>query len=383
MMENTVKLFYEDAFMAEFDATVLSCEPYKDGYKAVLDRTAFFPEGGGQYGDTGYLDEIRVTDTKEKDGVIFHIIDAPIEAGKSAHGKLDWEKRFDRMQQHSGEHIVSGIVHHRFGYNNVGFHLADDYCTMDFDGPITKEQLLEIENEANQAIFQNFPVNVLYPAKEKLHELDYRSKIEIEGQVRIIEIPGVDLCACCAPHVAYTGQIGLIKLVGMANYKGGERIHMLSGARALADYQRKHQSVKQISALLCEKEEKIAEGVERLKTEQSGLKLELASMQKERLQYKAAEVEVGDGAVCVFDEKLVGDDLREIVNLLLERGASVCGAFGGTDQDGYRYVIGSKTEDVRLLNQKLKEKFGARGGGKPEMVQGSLTGTEMEIKALF
>ena len=254
---------------------------------------------------------------------------------------------------------------------------------MDFDGPITKEQLLEIENEANQAIFHNFPVNVLYPAKEELHELDYRSKIEIEGQVRIIEIPGVDLCACCAPHVAYTGQIGLIKLVGMANYKGGERIHMLSGARALADYQRKHQSVKQISALLCEKEEKIVEGVERLKTEQSGLKLELASMQKERLQYKAAEVEVGDGAVCVFDEKLVGDDLREIVNLLLERGASVCGAFGGTDQGGYRYVIGSKTEDVRLLNQKLKEKFGARGGGKPEMVQGSLTGTEMEIKALF
>ena len=164
-MENTVKLFYEDAFMAEFDATVLSCEPYKDGYKAVLDRTAFFPEGGGQYGDTGYLDEIRVTDTKEKDGVIFHIIDAPIEAGKSAHGKLDWEKRFDRMQQHSGEHIVSGIVHHRFGYNNVGFHLADDYCTMDFNGPITKEQLLEIENEANQAIFHNFPVNVLYPEK--------------------------------------------------------------------------------------------------------------------------------------------------------------------------------------------------------------------------
>ena len=176
--------------------------------------------------------------------MIFHIIDAPIEAGKSAHGKLDWEKRFDRMQQHSGEHIVSGIVHHRFGYNNVGFHLADNYCTMDFDGPINKKNsFLRLRMKPIRAIFHNFPVNVLYPAKEELHELDYRSKIEIEGQVRIIEIPGVDLCACCAPHVAYTGQIGLIKLVGMANYKGGERIHMLSGARALADYQRKHQSV--------------------------------------------------------------------------------------------------------------------------------------------
>ncbi len=382
-MEDTVKLFYEDAYMAEFDATVLSCEPYKDGYKAVLDRTAFFPEGGGQYGDTGYLDGIRVTDTTEKDGIIFHMTDAQLEAGEAVHGKLDWKKRFDRMQQHSGEHIVSGIVHRRFGYDNVGFHLADDYCTMDFNGTITKEQLFEIENEANQAVFRNLPVNVLYPAKEELDKLDYRSKIEIEGQVRIIEIPDVDLCACCAPHVAYTGQIGLIKLVGMANYKGGERIHMLSGGRALADYQRKHQSVKQISALLCEKEEYVAEGVERLKTELNSLKLELASMQKELLRYKAAEIEVGDGAICVFDEKLAGDELREMVNLLLERGALVCGAFGGTDQDGYRYVIGSKTEDVRPINQRLKEKFGARGGGKPEMVQGSLTGTEVEIKALF
>lgn len=382
-MEDTVKLFYEDAFMAEFDATVLSCEPYKDGYKAVLDRTAFFPEGGGQYGDTGYLDEVRVMDTKEKGGIIFHMTDESLEVGMRVHGRLDWEKRFDRMQQHSGEHIVSGIVHRRFGYDNVGFHLADDYCTMDFNGPITQEQLLEIENEANQAVFRNLPVNVLYPVNEELDKLDYRSKIEIEGQVRIIEIPDVDLCACCAPHVAYTGQIGLIKLVGMVNYKGGERIHMLSGARALANYQRKHQSVKQISALLCEKEENVADGVDRLKTDQNRLKLELASMQKELLRYKAAEVEIGDGAVCVFDEKLAGDDLREMVNLLLDRGASVCGAFGGTDQNGYRYVIGSKTEDVRPINQKLKEKFSARGGGKPEMVQGSLTGTEVEIKALF
>ena len=379
----TEKLFYEDSHRTGFTAKVISCEEAKDGYRVVLDQTVFFPEGGGQYADTGVLGTVNVTDVHEKDDVIYHYTTAPLEVGSIVTGKINWEERFEKMQQHTGEHIVSGIVHERFGYNNVGFHLGADYCTMDFDGTISKEQLKEIEAAANEAVYQDLEIEILYPSKDELKDMDYRSKIEIEGQVRIIEIPGVDLCACCAPHVAYTGQIGLIKLVGMANYKGGERIHMLSGARALADYQRKHQSVKQISALLCEKEEKIVEGVERLKTEQSGLKLELASMQKERLQYKAAEVEVGDGAVCVFDEKLVGDDLREIVNLLLERGASVCGAFGGTDQDGYRYVIGSKTEDVRLLNQKLKEKFGARGGGKPEMVQGSLTGTEMEIKALF
>ena len=380
-MENTVKLFYEDAFMAEFDATVLSCEPYKDGYKAVLDRTAFFPEGGGQYGDTGYLDEIRVTDTKEKDGVIFHIIDAPIEAGKSAHGKLDWEKRFDRMQQHSGEHIVSGIVHHRFGYNNVGFHLADDYCTMDFDGPITKEQLLEIENEANQAIFHNFPVNVLYPAKEELHELDYRSKIEIEGQVRLVEIPGVDLCACCAPHVNHTGEIGMIKLISCDRHRGGCRVTMLAGVRALKDYQEKQAQVTAVSVALSAKPEKIGEAVLRLKEQQEATRFQLNRMQAIYLDQKLDSISPEDTTALLFEEDLDNVAVRNFVNSAVERFDGICAAFVGTDEKGYRYILGNKTKDVRDLAKELNSKFAGKGGGKPEMVQGSLTGAETEIRA--
>lgn len=382
-MEDTVKLFCRDSFIKEFDATVLSCELEKDGYKAVLDRTAFFPEGGGQYGDIGWLNDIEVTDTREKAGIVYHYIKTPLEEGTKVHGRLNWEIRFERMQQHSGEHIVSGIVHKRFGYDNVGFHLGADYCTMDFNGPITSKELKEIEEEVNRAVFSDLPIHVLYPDKDTLAQMEYRSKIEIEGQVRIIEVEGVDVCACCAPHLASTGQIGLIKLVDMTNYKGGERIHMLSGTRALADYQRKQDSAKRIGSLLCEKEIKIADAVERLKEDNAMLKGRIAELQRQVLRFKAQEQDITGDVVSVFDEDLSGEGPRELMNLLLERGAKICAVFAGTDESGYRYVIGSRTEDVRPLNQKLRETFGARGGGKPEMVQGSLTGTSDKIKALL
>ena len=382
-MEHTVKLFYEDTAVKEFDAAVLSCGPVKDGYEAVLDRTAFFPEGGGQYGDTGWIDGIPVTDTREKGGIIYHYVKEPLEAGRQVHGRLDWDIRFERMQQHSAEPIVSGIIHRRFGYENVGFHLGADYCTMDFNGPITKEQLREIEEEANRAVFADLPVYVLYPDKETLAQMEYRSKIEIEGQVRIIEIPGIDVCACCAPHVESAGQIGLIKLVDMTNYKGGERIHMLSGIRALKDYQRKQESARKIGNILCEQESKLVDAVEHMRQEDIRLKGEIAGLRKQILRNRAGEIDVTEHVVIVFEEGLSGDEAREFMNFLLERGAGVCAVFTGTEEAGYRYVIGSRTEDVRPLNERLKENFGARGGGRPEMVQGSLTGTRDRIKVLL
>ncbi len=382
-MEDTVKLFYEDTNIREFDAAVLSCEPVKDGYQAVLDRTAFFPEGGGQYGDTGWIDGIPVTDTREKEGKIFHYIKEPLDVGRKARGKLDWNIRFERMQQHSAEHIISGIIHSRFGYENVGFHLGADYCTMDFNGPITKEQLREIEVEANKAVFADIPVHVRYPDKDTLAQMEYRSKIEIEGQVRIVEIPGIDVCACCAPHVCSTGQIGLIKLVDMVNYKGGERINMLSGIRALTDYHKKQERARAIGNILCEQEEKLVDAVEHLRQESIRQKGEIITLRRRIMKKRAEETDVSAEVVTVFDEELSGEEAREYMNLLLERGAKVCAVFAGKEETGYRYVIGSKAEDVRPLNQRLKEKFGARGGGKPEMVQGSLTGARDQIKALL
>lgn len=379
----TEKLYYVDSHQKEFDASVTACEPMGKGYGIVLDKTAFFPEGGGQYADTGYLDGIRVNDVQEKDGVIWHLAEEPLAAGRTVHGEIDWGQRFERMQQHTGEHIISGLVHGRFGYNNVGFHLGADYCTMDFDGPVTKEELREIELEANRAVCRNLDVNVLYPSKEELQGMEYRSKIEIEGQVRIVEIPGVDMCACCAPHMKKTGEVGCIKLVNMINYKGGERIFMLCGFRALKDYNMKEENAKEISSLLCVKEHEIARAVERLKEERLSLKGRTADLQQKLLSYRAAEIDVSEDVVCVFDRELSGNGPRELMNLLLGHGAKVCAVFAGTDKDGYRYVIGSHTEDVRPLCKMINASFRGRGGGKPEMVQGSLAGNREEIEALI
>ncbi len=374
----TEKLFYQDGYRKEFQAKVLSCEKVKEQYQVVLDGTAFFPEGGGQYGDIGWLDETEVLDTREKGGIIYHTVASPLEAGTTVTGRLNWEVRFDRMQQHTGEHIISGIVHSRFGYDNVGFHLGEDYCTMDFNGCISKEELREIELEANRAVFANLGVGITYPSKEELIAMEYRSKIEIEGQVRIITIPGYDVCACCAPHLGSTGEIGLIKLVHMMNYKGGERITMLCGFRALADYDRKDENTKAISALLSAKEREVA--VARLKEEAGSLKGKIASLQQKMLAYRAAEIPVEEDVAAVFDSGLSGNAPRELMNLLLNKGAKVCAVFAGDEEKGYRYVIGSKETDVRPLCKRINDAFGGRGGGKPEMVQGSLSGSEEAIR---
>ncbi|MCI9248371.1 MAG: hypothetical protein HFG99_04345 [Dorea sp.] len=381
-MEATVKLFYEDSHMEEFDAAVCACLPYGDKYKVVLDRTAFFPEGGGQYADTGELGGVKVFDVHEKEGVVYHYTDAPLEEGQRVHGRICFEERFEKMQQHTGEHIVSGIVHERFGYNNVGFHLGNTYCTLDFDGPITKEQLKEIELAANGAVFKNLDVETAYPSKEELGKMEYRSKIEIEGQVRIVTVPGYDVCACCAPHVKKTGEIGLIKFVNMINYKGGERITMLCGYRALKDYAEKEENVKKISALLCAKEEETADAVSHLKEESGKLKGRITSLEQKMIRYKAQEIEIGNGVVSVFDSEISGNSPRELMNQVLLRGASVCAVFAGTDEAGYRYVIGSRERDVRPLCRELNASFEGRGGGKPEMVQGSLKGNREEIRKL-
>lgn len=407
----TEKLYYADSHLKEFNAVVISCEPGKSEYRVVLDQTAFFPEGGGQYADTGTLvlqdtasgqpdlaagavpckedgqdlsgRAVYVSDVQEEDGAIYHMTDRPLPEGASVHGKIDWEKRFESMQQHTGEHIISGLVHGRFGYNNVGFHLGADYCTMDFDGPITKEALKEIELEANKIIYQNLDVKVLYPSKSELADMEYRSKIEIEGQVRIVNIPGVDTCACCAPHVKKTGEIGNLKLVDMVNYKGGERIYMLCGFRALSDHRQKEESAKAISALLCAKEEEIADAVGHLKEENLSLKGKVAELQQKLLAYRAQEINISGDVTLVFDGGLSGNAPRELMNLILKREARVCAVFAGNDEEGYRYVIGSHAEDVRPLCKKLNEAFSGRGGGKPEMVQGSLKGTEEGIRKLI
>ena len=385
--EETKKLYYEDSHLKEFTATVLSCEERltakgkKDGYAVVLDQTVFFPEGGGQLGDRGWIDGVEVYDTHEKGGVILHYTKTPVEVGKTITGKLDFAERFSRMQEHSGEHIVSGIVHRLHGYDNVGFHLGSENTTLDFNGELSEEQLQEVERLANEAVFADLPVQISYPSREELKTLDYRSKIEIEGQVRLVEIPGVDICACCAPHVTHTGEIGMIKFIACDRHRGGCRVTMLAGIRALKDYQEKQEQVTAVSVALSAKPEKIGEAVLRLKEQQEATRFQLNRMQAIYLEQKLDSISKEDTFALLFEEDLDNVAVRNFVNSAVERFEGICAAFVGTDEKGYRYILGSKTRDVRELAKELNTRFAGKGGGKPEMVQGSLNGTEAGIRS--
>ena len=379
----TDKLFYQDSHLNKFEAEVISCEPVEgeEGrYEIVLDQTAFFPEGGGQYADHGSLGGAEVLDVQERDGRVFHITDHPLEPGMQVEGRLDWEERFMKMQQHTGEHIVSGLVHARFGYNNVGFHLGSEDCTMDFSGEITREELREIEVEANRAVWKNLEVQVLYPSPEEAGKMEYRSKIEIEGQIRIVVIPGYDVCACCAPHVKRTGEIGMIKLTDVQRYKGGVRVTMLCGIRSLKDYEMKQEQTAEISALLCAKTEETALAVRRMKEECSDLKYQITEKDRLLAAYRADLVPDEEEVVCIFTEDIAGEAMRLLMNRVLEKERKLCAVFYGNDADGYRYVIGSRKNDMRMLAKEFNAAFSGRGGGKPEMVQGTAKGSASEMR---
>lgn len=386
----TIKLYYEDNEQKEFSAKVLSCEKIEEAYQIVLDQTVFFPEGGGQTADTGVMwldgegkDPIQVLDVQEEEGKIFHKTDRPVEVGSEICGKIFWPERFSKMQHHTGEHIVSGLINHHFGFQNVGFHLGSQVVTLDFDGVLTKEQLRQIEYEANEAVAKNIPIVVTYPTREELPGLTYRSKIEIEGQVRIVEIPGYDTCACCAPHVSTTGQIGMIKLVNMHNYKGGVRIYMLCGFAALADYNEKEESVRTIALSLCTQEQLVADRVEKLQEEIYRQKGQIMNLVNELLDYKVAAVEENAPVGLIVDSNLEDNQPRELANKLMDKGVDLAAVFAGNDEAGYRYVLGSRKRDVRGIAKEMNGALQGRGGGKPEMAQGFVQGQKTEIEAYF
>lgn len=384
----TEKLFYEDSYIKEFQARVLSCRERNGGYQAVLTRTAFFPEGGGQSADTGFLytkegEEIRVTDVHEKDGVVYHYISQPVQEGTEVRGKLDFQERFSKMQQHTGEHILSGLVNRHFGYRNVGFHLGTQEVTMDYNGVLTEEDLRRIEYEANEAVAENIPVKVLYPSKEELKNITYRSKIEIEGQIRIVQIPGYDSCACCAPHVKETGSVGLIKIVGAVHYKGGMRVSILCGFRALKDYRMKERNVTEISNLLSAKQEDTAQAVEHLGQELNRQKEKNKALQERYVALCLENIRKNadpEENIFLFEEELDPGARRDFVNKAMEMTRGLAGVFVGTDDSGYQYVLGSRRPDIQEIGKKLNARFQGKGGGRPPMIQGSLKGKEQEIR---
>ena len=383
----TVRLYDQDAYATEFEAEVLACEEVekKGGkvYQVWLDQTLFFPEEGGQSPDMGTIDGIKVLDVQIKDEVITHTLAAPLAVGTTVKGVVDWKHRFYNMQQHSGEHIFSGVVHNRFGYDNVGFHLSDSIVTMDFNGVITAEDIEEIETEVNQAIIENIPVEVSYPTKEELKVLEYRSKIEIEGQVRIVTIPGYDVCACCAPHVRRTGEIGMLKVMNVQSYKGGVRISILCGFRALEAFRQKADIITELMAQFSTNQEALVENVTKLKNTNQTMKNQLASAKQELMEYKVAAIPEDSENAILFESDLDTPVVRNVVNGLVEQFTGICAVFVGNDESGYQFIVGSKNKDCRAIAAALREKLYARGGGSDKMIQGSVAASQLQIEELL
>lgn len=379
----TRKLYYEDSHCAVFTANVLRCEPSGERYEVILDQTAFFPGGGGQDPDTGMLGLAKVLGAKERDDEVVHFTDKPLTVGSVVEGRLNWNQRHRRMQNHSGEHLLSGIIHQRFGYENVGFHMGEDFITVDYSGELTTGQIYEVERECNLAVAKNVPVRCEFPDKATLDAMEYRSKKELSGDVRIVTVEGYDVCACCAPHVSHTGEIGVVKLLTWTRHRGGTRITMVCGMDAWEDYSARCANLTSISNLLSAKPLEAAKAVARLWKEHEALKAKMTEVNRKLTAQKIKELQPVEGNMVLFEPDLDMLCLRELINAAMERCSVIAAGFSGSDDEGYHYILGSKTVDLRAKAKEINAAINGKGGGQREMIQGTANADEVTIRAYF
>ena len=378
----TKKLYYADPFLKTFTATVLSCAETKDGYFVTLDRTAFYPEGGGQPADHGTLGGQSVTDVHEKNGVIFHNVEGKVEIGDTVTGQINWERRFDHMQQHSGEHILSGILCADYHCDNVGFHMGADTITIDYNTDITWEQALAAERKANAIITADIPCEITYPSREELSALDYRSKIEIFGQVRIVAFPGADCCACCGTHVMTSGQVGLVKFFSCQKFRQGVRMEILCGDRAFRYLSDCFDQAKAIGQKLSVKPTDTLRAVERLEKDLADAKFRIAGLETIAWEAKARE-QAGKENVLLLEPPMSGDSVRRLADAVSHQTTGLTAVFAGEDGRWAYALLRSDGQDISKFVKEMNAALHGRGGGRNGFAQGSVETTKAEIEAFF
>ena len=379
---STRKLYYEDSHLACFSATVLTCQESPKGFLVTLDATAFYPEGGGQACDLGKLGDVNVLDVREKGEEVIHLCDGALEVGSRVEGVIDYDRRFDLTQQHSGEHIVTGIIHGRFGYDNVGFHIGADLVTIDFDGPIPADVLPEIEAAANRIIWENRPLRVWYPSPEELPTVGYRSKKALPWPVRVVDVPGCDKCACCGTHVSATGEVGLVKLFSCVKFHDGVRIEMAAGGRALRYLSAVYDQNRQVSEAFSAKILETGEAARKINDQLAAEKFRVAGLQKQVFASIAAQYE-GCGNVLRFEADLAPVQVRELCDAIADSCGGTAAVFSGTDDAGYSFCLVSRSDDLRQLGRAMTTALNGRGGGKPNFQQGSVKAVKAQIEAFF
>lgn len=378
----TEKLYYLDPYMKSFTATVISCEKCSDCYAVVLDKTAFFPEEGGQYADKGTISGIDVLDVTEREGVIYHKVSTPFEVGAIVCGCIDFDERFEKMQCHTAEHILSGIIHKEYGFNNVGFHLGAQDVTMDISAPLSHEQLCSVEKMANEAIFKNVAVKAVYPTADELKSMEYRSKIDFTDGVRVVVIDGYDSCACCAPHVNYTGEIGIVKILDAEGLRGGMRIHITAGRRAFDTFCKMQHTLSKISRIVSLPRLECAEGVERLSRENERLSLEYKRARLVSFEREGELVVPADNNSVIHFADASYDELRAVANRAADKIGGILVLLSG-EEGSYKFVCASHTVDLRKEMPKINAALSGKGGGNSSMVQGSFSASMDDIVKYF
>ena len=378
----TRKLYYEDSHLAVFSAAVTGCEETEKGFEVTLDATAFYPEGGGQACDLGTLGGANVLDVRERGEEIIHLCDKALEVGATVEGAIDYARRFDLMQQHTGEHIVSGIIHRRFGYHNKGFHIGDHTIQIDFDGVIPVEELEKIEREANEALWKNIPVRCWYPSPEELPNVFDRTKKELPWPVRIVQVPGFDSCACCGTHVQLTGEIGLVKLFSVVGLRGGSRIEMACGSRALELVNRAYEQNRLVSQAFSAKIFETGAAAQRMNEALVAEKFKVTGLQRQLFGI-TAESYVNCGDVLHFEDGLDPALVRELADAIGSKCGGRAAVFSGTDEAGYSYCLATREGDLRPFGKEMNTALNGRGGGKPNFLQGSVRANQEEIRKFF
>ena len=378
----TRKLYYEDCHMSRFQAQVTGCEKCEKGYEIRLDATAFYPEGGGQACDLGTLNGVQVLDVREREEEILHLCEAPLEEGSTVEGIIDYDRRFDLMQQHTGEHIVSGIINRRYGFHNVGFHMGSAMIEIDFDGVVPAEDLRSIEQEANSALWQNLPIRCWYPTEEELPHVFYRTKRALPWPVRIVQVPEFDSCACCGVHVARTGEVGLIKLFSVVPLRGGCRIEMSCGARAMKLLNQAFDQNRLVSQAFSAQWFETGEAARKMNEALSGEKFRMAQLQK-RIFEMIAEDYVNFENVVHFEQDLDSAQVRMLADAIAQRCDGTVAVFSGTEEEGYAYAMVDHKNDLRTFGKEMTAALNGRGGGKPNFQQGRVAAKRQEIEAFF
>ncbi|MBR3351192.1 MAG: hypothetical protein IKG35_03650 [Erysipelotrichaceae bacterium] len=372
-------MYYRNSYLTEYDSQVLSCEKQDKGYAVVLSGTIFYPEGGGQKCDTGYLDDVRVFDVQERNDMVIHWCQGPLEVGKTVHGRIDWQERFDHMQNHTGEHIVSGLIHKNYGYENVGFHMGE-VIQIDFDGVLDWNMVQEIERQANEVIEGNYEIRELFPDQKELETISYRSKKALQGTIRLVEVPNADLCACCGTHVRRTGEVGVIKIISAEKHKNGVRLQMLSGRKCREYLNRIFEEARYVSEKLSAPITGISEYVDKLNDRNIEATSQLNQLRMDVLTEGLKDIE-NDQYLCLqflkdydrisitrYMDMLMKNNKGRIIGVINEKG------------DGYEYMFMSETVKLRDYARKINEALEGRGGGKDNVIQGLGRGERMTVE---